>query len=122
MASKVNLPTIDANAAFKHSFFWFSLAPDGETKTPISLTGFNAKLQVRAKKGDTTVLAEWSVANGRITLVDNEVRIFVPASETLTYQWEEGVFDLLIWPIATPEDVTRLVEGNASCSKGVTVL
>lgn len=125
MAGKTNLPDIDQGAAYKHSFFWFNVpdptnAPD--VMTPIPLTGYEAKLQVRKKVGDQAVLAEWSTANGCITLIDNEVRIRVEASLTRSYTFAEGEYDLLLWPTIDTEDVTKLVYGQVKVIKAVTVL
>lgn len=124
MAGKTNLPDIDKGAAYKHSFFW-SVVPDPENnpdyKVPVDLTGYHAKIQIRKKAGDATVLAEWSTADGNVTLHTNEVRIYVPASETGAYDFNEGEYDLLLWPDTDPDNVTRLVQGSVKVSKGVTV-
>lgn len=124
MARVLDLPTIDQGAAYKHSFFWFDV-PDPEHQpdqmVPISLTGFEGLLQIRTEAGLFTaesLLAEWSTANSKLVFIDNEVRIFVPRSLTNGYVFEEGYYDLLVWPTANPEDVTRLVQGQVRTSLG----
>lgn len=127
MAEKINLPPIDQGAAFKHSFFWFDI-PDPinnpDFKVPLPLTGYEGRLQLRSELGNpdpSTLLADWSTANGILVFDANEVRIFVPASATLTYSFDEAYYDLILWPTANPEDVTRLVQGEVPLSKGCSV-
>jgi hypothetical protein len=125
MARVLDLPPIDQGAAFKHSFFWFDV-PDPESRpdemVPISLTGYEGLLQIRTEQGNfsaETLLASWSTDNTCLVFVDNEVQIFVPASATSLLTFEEGYYDLLIWPTANPEDKTRMVQGKARTSPGV---
>lgn len=124
MAERLNLPQIDQGAAFKHSFYWYDVPdPDNnpEYKVPIPLTGFEGLLQLRSERGDfteETLLASWSTTNARLSFHDNEVRIFVPASETKVYPFTSAYYDLIVWPTANPEDITRLVEGEVPVAPG----
>lgn len=126
MANEVNLPDIEQGAAFKHSFFWYDIpnpdtAPD--VKVPILLDTFGAKMQLRSELGvftAGTLIADWSTANNKLTLVGNEIKIFIPPTEVLTYDFAIAYYDLLIWPLANVDDVTRLVQGTVGLSKGAT--
>lgn len=123
MAAKLNLPDIDQGAAFKHSFFWFDLPDENneDIRVPIDLTGFEAKIQGRKKIGDNAVLFEWSTANDCITIIGNEIRIFVKAPVTKDYNFDVAQYDLLVWPTADPDDKTRVVKGEVKLDKGITV-
>ena len=122
MAAKDNLPEIDLNAAFKHEYSWYSEDPDTGARTPIDLTGYEGKLQIKKSVDDPTALITWSTQNSRLIIESNKVKIFVPYSEVITYTTlTEGVFDLLIWPTSNLEDVVCLVRGEVVAVKGMTV-
>lgn len=125
MSKVIELPVIDQGAAFRHSFFWYDV-PNPETHpdemVPIPLVGYEGLLQIRTEKGNfaaETLLASWSTANSKLIFVDNEIQIFVPANDTVPLTFDSAYYDLLVWPTASPQDITRLVEGVARTSPGV---
>lgn len=121
MAAKDNLPDIDLNAAFRHEYTWYAEDPDTGVKSPIIITGYEGKLQIKKTVDDPVALITWSTQNTRLVIDSNRVRIFVPYSEVITYTaLTEGVFDLLIWPAGDVEDVTCLVRGEVVAVKGIT--
>ena len=103
----------------KGTTFKYSLAYLNADNTPIPLTGFTARMQIRQKHASAAALADYSTANGKITLNEAEGKIFikVPASET-EYTWVDGVYDLVI--ISPQGEVTRLLEGAITVSPNVT--
>jgi len=93
------------------------------TETAVDLSGYSARLQVRAKIDDTDVLLSLTTDNGGIEIVPLEGKIILhaTAAATTAMTWTEGVYDLeLYYMDGLVEDVTRLVEGRVSTVKEVT--
>jgi type 1 fimbria pilin len=73
----------------------------GEPPTALNLTGCAAQLKVKPTWDSTTVLADFSTANGKlvITAAAGEIAFNVSDEETLAMTWEPGVCALyLYWP------------------------
>jgi hypothetical protein len=100
--------------------FELNIAAKNSDGTAKDLTGYTGKMQIRPSVESVTVLMEASTANGRITIdgPNGTVAILVPADVTDPMTWSSGVYDLEVTNGAT--NVIRLMEGNASLSKGVT--
>lgn len=81
--------------------------------TPVSLSGFSARMKIRATASDTTVLA--SLTSPADIVLDNTahtITVTISASATAAYTFSEGVYDLeLVSGDATPV-VTKLLSGN----------
>ena len=91
----------------------------------INLTGYTARLQVRATKAAADKLVDITHATdvntvGKITLggAAGTIRVQLPAVATAAYQWETGEWDIEL--IDSSSVVTRLLEGRAKNSKEVT--
>ncbi len=98
-----------------------SIAAKNSDGTAKDLTGYSARMQVRATPESSTVLLEASTANGRISInaPGGIVTITVGADITAPLNWNVAYYDLEIFT-ADPANVTRLLEGYASLSKEVT--
>jgi hypothetical protein len=109
--------TIEKGTTFK-----YSLAFMNSDSTPIPLIGYSAKMQLRLKPSTVAILAEYTTANGKITINEpaGKINIYVPATETNTYTWIDGVYDLVI--ISPDGEVTRLLKGAVTVSPNVTRL
>lgn len=120
-AGKLNL-TIEQGATWHRRLTWKT----GDPATPVDLTGFTARMQVRAaadveseevEPGD--VLVELTTENSRITLTPEEGRIELDIDAVTTADIEavEAVYDL---ELVNGPTVTRLVQGAALISAEVT--
>ena len=111
---------IQQGATFERVFTWIATTCNavGAAPQPVDLTGCSAQMQIRPYAGSPTLLYDASMdialggANGTITLIIN-------ASDTESFDWFEGVYDLLI--IDGAGNVRRLLSGNVSVCEGVTV-
>ena len=104
--------TADQGATFTRTITW----TDGTN--PINLTGYTARMQVRATIDSTTVALELTTSNGRISLGGSAgtVTLTVPAA-TMTLDGQY-VYDLEL--ISGSGVVTRLVQGTFTVRAEVT--
>lgn len=88
--------------------------------TPINLTGYTARMQIREDITSGTVLISLTTENGGITLggVFGTITLLIMASVTAAIAWTTAVYDLEI--ISPSGIVTRLVEGRITVSPEVT--
>lgn len=108
--------TIEQGATFKKTITW----KDGDG-TPKDLTGFTARMQVRASHDSTTKLIDISSTGGEITLggAAGTIVIVIPKDTTAALSAPVlGVWDLELEDSAN--FVTRLVEGQARITPEVT--
>lgn len=110
MTDTVNIE-IDQGATKTIQFIY----DDISTGLPIDLSGYTAKMQVRDMAG-TTVLLDFSTANGKLTLggSDGLVRILLAPIDTTVFttvpEWRRGVYDVYLTK-TSDGTVTRLVKG-----------
>jgi hypothetical protein len=107
--------TIEQGATFQLNIVW--KAPNG---TPIDLTGYTARMQVREKVSSTATLLSLTTENGGIALGGAAGTIAVTAAATLTddITTKRGVYDLEL--VSSGGVVTRLIEGCVTISPEVT--
>lgn len=88
--------------------------------TPINLTGYTAKMQVRQSVSSPDVLLELSTTNGKIqiTPATGTVTLVFDATTTAAITWKRGKYDLEL--TSTGGTVTRLLEGQIAVSQEVT--
>ena len=111
--------SIDQGATFRKSYVWSSTTP---ATTPISLTGYTARMMLRTKQGDVTpVLSLTNVQNasGQIILGGSlgTLQIYLTDAATMSLV-KGGVYDLEV--ISPTGDVSRLLQGSFSVSPNVT--
>ena len=107
---------IEQGATFRRVITW--KAANG---SPINLTGYSAKMQVRERVRDTDVVLECSTANGRITLGGVLGTITIVAQDEVTdllAEMPKAVYDLEL--TSAGGEVTRLLRGSAEIIAGVT--
>jgi hypothetical protein len=92
-------------------------AADGTT--PLNLTGYTARMQVRERVESSAVLLELTTENGRITIdgPTGTVTLALTATETAAIDWAAGVYDLELVDGAT---VYRPLEGRVRIDPEVT--
>lgn len=105
--------TIEQGATEVRTFTWKTSAG-----TPIDLTGYTARMQLRPMLTSETKLLDLTTENGGITLggVNGTVVVTISASQTAALT-RGGVYDL---ELVNGPIVTRFVQGTVSISKEVT--
>ena len=91
--------------------------------TPVDLTGYSLRMQIRPSPGSTTLYHEANEANQRLVKVSPEIgqfALYVSAAESSAWTWRRGVYDLEMTHVASGL-VTRLLEGAVTVSPEVTV-
>lgn len=90
------------------------------TGTPVDLTGWTARLQIRTSPQDADIQLELTTENGGITLgtIDGAIVLFADATATAALAWPRAVYDLEM--IAPSGAVRRLLRGEAVLSLEVT--
>jgi hypothetical protein len=112
--TKVNL-LINQGATFRYKFTW----KDAKGRL-IDLTGFSARMQIRATVTDVAILVTLTTVSGGIVLgaKAGTVSLFMSDTNTSALAWAKGVYDIeLVSPSA---EVFRLVGGTVTVSPEVT--
>jgi hypothetical protein len=106
---------IEQGATLNKTFVW-----KDSTGTPINLSGYTAKMQVRQTVGSSTILLDLSTLNGRIiiTAISGQIQLLVSATDTAAITWQRGKYDLEL--VSSTGIVTRLLYGEVEVSKEVT--
>lgn len=91
-----------------------------EYNTPVSLAGYTARMQVRKKLLDTSVILSLTTENGGISLDNSEktITILITAEQTTELDFSQAVYDLEF--ISSDGEVTRFAEGNILLKPEVT--
>lgn len=106
--------TIYQGATFRLQFYWRDSDEVG-----IDLSGYTARMQVRASVRATTTMLELTTENGGITLGnDGGVLLFLSDEATAALTRRSGVYDLELE--AGDGTVTRLLQGSVEISPEVT--
>jgi hypothetical protein len=86
----------------------------------VNLTGYTARLQVRATLESASTLIELTTANGRIALggAAGTITLTIAAADTAALTAGRGVYDLEL--VSGSGIVTRLLQGVATISRNVT--
>ena len=106
-------------ATFRDSFQMTYL--DG---TPVDLTNWTAKMQVRKSHGDSAVVVTLGTADGSIVITGSTgmIQFLLPATVTKTLPAPfKGVYDLLLFAPAPDPTVSRILQGDVCISAGVTI-
>lgn len=113
-AAQYNL-YMEQGATFALSITW-----KDSSGTPINLTSYTARMQVRRTKQSPTIIVEASTTDGRIVLGGalGTITVTIPATVTDDLDFGCGVYDLEVE--SSGGQVTRLIEGGVSLSKEVT--
>ncbi len=116
-AAKLDL-LIEQGATFKHTLY--VKQGSGESATPADLTGYTARMQIRAEVESTAVLIDLTIANGRIeiTAAEGRIDITISAVDTAAMDFDVGVYDLEL--VSGSGEVMRVVQGKVTLSREVT--
>lgn len=90
------------------------------TGTPVNLTGYTARMQVRSSTASPDVLLEMTSTNGKIQITPSTgtVTLVFSAATTAAITWKRGKYDLEM--VSSDGTVTRLIEGQISVSQEIT--
>lgn len=112
----VNL-TIYQGSTFMQEFQWKT----GNPAVPVNLTGYTARMQIRSKVADPTIISNLTTENSGITFPDAIAGKFVleiSATATALMDFKSAVYDLeMIMPNGK---VKRLFGGSVALSPEVT--
>jgi hypothetical protein len=86
----------------------------------VNLTGYTARMQVRATLESASTLVELTTANSRIALggTAGTISLTIAAADTAALTAGRGVYDLEL--VSGSGIVTRLLQGVATISRNVT--
>ena len=115
MAIRVDL-TIEQGATFTDE----SLLVDADGEV-IDLTGYTARMDIKADIADTDPVISLTTDNGRIIITPSagSVLLYLDPAETAAISIERGVYDLEV--VSAGGDVTRLMQGAVVVDLNVTV-
>jgi hypothetical protein len=94
-----------------------------DNDTPIDLSGYTARMQVRATAESATVLIELTTANGRIVLgpwsggAAGTITLTIAAADTAALTAGRALYDL---ELISGSVVTRLIQGVCTISRNIT--
>lgn len=110
--------TIEQGATFRHSLALKAGA--GASAPALNLTGYSARMQLRADYSAQDVLLELSTANGRITItpLTGLLDLLISAADTALLDFNKALYDLEVE--SANGEVTRILQGVVTLSKEVT--
>jgi hypothetical protein len=120
IATKLTSDTIELNAVNSLGYKTYISGGVIEYNEPINLTGYTARMQLRAKIDDTTTLDEYTTENGKLVIntTDFTVGLGVSATTTAAYTFNSAVYSLEL--VSAGGVVTPLATGTITLVKEVT--
>ena len=106
---------IEQGATLNKAFVWKDSA-----STPINLTGYTARMQLRPSVSSDTVYLDMTTSNGQIVLTPSTggIQLLLSATVTGAIEWQKAKYDLEL--MSSTGVVTRLLYGDIDVSKGIT--
>jgi hypothetical protein len=111
----------------------FELQYRDGNNTPINLSGYSGRMQIRPTVDSSEVYLtlssslnpdgtglNFSGSNGAIPPASGSIGVYISSTTSSLLSFNQAVYDLEIYSNATPPVVTRLIEGNIRLSKEVT--
>jgi hypothetical protein len=112
-AAEVNL-NIEKGTSFKYAFSYLE-----NCIVPVDMTDYALKAQLKESYNSKLVWAEWSTANGKISVnQDGKILISLSPFETETYNFYHAVYDIFL--ISPDNEVTKLIKGFVTVEHNVT--
>jgi hypothetical protein len=119
VASEVAANTATFNSVNALNYTTYTGGGVLEYNQPVDLTGYTARMQIRSKLEDLTVLTELTTENNRI-LIDNTLKtitLTIPANVTAALNFQSAVYSL---ELVNGSEVTPFIGGTVSLIKEVT--
>ncbi len=106
---------IEQGATFEFSLVWTD-----ETDTPKDLTGFSARMQIRATVESNTALVSLTSPSGGMSIVaaEGRVNVLISDEQTASLNIKKGVYDLEVE--GGDGRVYRLLQGKVIVDPNVT--
>lgn len=119
-ATKLTTNTIELNDINSTGYKAYTTGGVIEYYTPIDLTGYTARMQLRPTLDSTTIIDEYTTANGKIVIdiVGCSITILVDATLTAAYTFTSAVYSLEM--VSGSGVVTQLTTGTITLVKEVT--
>lgn len=116
----VTTDTLTINSINSLGFKEYTSGGIVEYNTPVDLTGFSARMQLRANINSTDVIDELTSQNGRINIsnVNKTITITTPATITTGYTFNTAVYSLEL--ISSGGQVIPFCSGTITLIKEVT--
>lgn len=111
--------TVTYNALNTSSYTAYTSGGVLQFATPVDMTGYTARMQIRSKLTSTTTLDELTTENGKI-LIDNinkTITLLISATDTAAYTFSSAVYSLELMYGST---VTPFVYGSITLDKEIT--
>lgn len=88
--------------------------------TPVDLTNYTARMDIKDKVGGTSYIELTSTASGGITIsnITKTIEIYITAAQTELIDWTKAVYDLEM--VNSAGKVTRILGGNIKVVSEVT--
>lgn len=92
-----------------------------DNNSPVDLTGFTAKMQIRASY-DTVVLLELNTTDATLTIdgVNGVITANVDADITALLTFTDAIYDLELYPAGNESVAFKILYGDVSLRKEVT--
>lgn len=118
-ATTVSNGTITVNAVNAVGFNNYTASGVVSWAVPKSLAGVTARMQIRSKITDDTVIKELTTANGGIIIDDTNktITIYMSATDTAALTFSSAIYSL---ELVDGTDVTTIVAGSVTLEKEVT--
>lgn len=118
-ATTVSAGTITVNAVNAAGYSTYTSGGVVSWAVPKSLAGVTARMQIRSKITDDTVIKELTTANGGILIDDTAktITIYMSATDTAALSFSSAVYSL---ELVEGSDVTTIVAGSITLEKEVT--
>ena len=119
-ATSVTVDTITVNAINSLGFKAYTSGGVVEYNTPVDLTGFTARMQIRSKIDSDTVIQELTTENGYIIInnTNKTITLNLPASITSQFTFSSVVYSLEM--VSSGGQVTPFCNGTITLVKEVT--
>lgn len=94
--------------------------------TPVDLTGYSARMQLRNEITDATTVADWSTDTGEIAIAGpaGTITFNVTAATTAALptrnEQTQWVYDMRLYNAASPVYAERVIQGTVVASPAVT--
>ena len=108
----------------------FEIQYKGSNGTPVNLSGYQARMQIRSDYGGTLIAnlsssldsdgtgLNLSGSNGSTPLASGSIGLFISAASSSQFTFAEAKYDL---ELVNGTTVTRLLEGKVKLSRNITV-
>jgi hypothetical protein len=120
IATPISLDAIELNAVNSASYTAYTSGGIISFNTPIDLTGYTARMQIRQTLDSTSILEELTTTNGKIVVNSTlkTITLNIDAVTTAAYTWNTGVYSLEM--ISNTGVVETIATGTVTLVKEVT--